>query len=87
MTSENSQIASRALQICLILGFMVLTTAGWHWGLGRATDLASEGVEARASSSAEADSSSASEDGNRREGREENESILAGKKKIRTSTT
>ncbi len=43
MTPENSQMASSALQICLILGFMVLTTSGWHCGLGRATDRASAG--------------------------------------------
>lgn len=34
-------MASSALQICLILGFMVLMTAGWHCGLGRATERAS----------------------------------------------
>ena len=43
MTSENSQIASSALQICLMRGFMVCTTAGWHWGAGSATDRASDG--------------------------------------------
>ncbi len=41
MTSENSQIASNALQICLILGFMVCTTSGWHCGFGSDTERAS----------------------------------------------
>jgi hypothetical protein len=34
-------MASSALQICLILGFIVLTTAGWHCGDGSATERAS----------------------------------------------
>lgn len=57
MTSENSQMASRALQICLMRGFIELTTSGWHWGEGRATDLASaprpEGEVSEATTSTE----------------------------------
>ena len=45
MASENFQMAFRASQIFLILGLRVLTTAGWHCGLGRATERASATID------------------------------------------
>ena len=45
MTSENSQMASSALQICRIRGFIDPTTSGWHCGEGSATDRASTTCE------------------------------------------